>query len=80
MREDKTEMLYARVPQTLLNALDRYVDVMIDERPGAHATRSDAIRELLYKALRAEGLIPEPERLRRRGRRDEPQADHEDAR
>lgn len=65
MLEEKTVTIYARIPPSLLVVLDDYLAAMAEERPGLHTTRSDAIRELLYKALRAEGWIHTPERRRR---------------
>lgn len=44
-------MLGIRVPPDLIAALDREVERLAAERPGARTSRSDAVREILYKAL-----------------------------
>lgn len=49
--DTKTQQLFVRVPLGLVQALDNYVAKIRAEHPGLRPTRSDAIRELLYKVL-----------------------------
>jgi hypothetical protein len=55
--------IFVRMPDDLIERLDRYVERMRREQLGSTPTRSDAIRVLLYRALTA----VEPEGESRRG-------------
>jgi hypothetical protein len=47
----QTRQIFVRMPEDLIIALDRYLERMRAEQPGANLSRSDVIRLLLYKAL-----------------------------
>ena len=49
--DDPTIQIACRVQRVLLERVDRYAEVMIDELPGRTFTRADAFRALLYKGL-----------------------------
>jgi Arc/MetJ-type ribon-helix-helix transcriptional regulator len=47
-----------RLPSTLVNAIDAYVDSTQEKTPGLSVSRSDAVRMLLNKILEKEGFPP----------------------
>jgi hypothetical protein len=53
-REGVAYTLAVRVPEDLRDALDAYVQRHRNDRPGVRFERSDAVREILYRALRQE--------------------------
>ena len=50
-----TELVAFRLEPELLKQLDAYAKRLEAEKPGQRATRADALRVLLWKALEAEG-------------------------
>jgi hypothetical protein len=49
----RTLQIFVRMPEDLVTALDRYLERLRSEQPGTNLSRSDVIRLLLYRALRA---------------------------
>lgn len=49
----RTLQIFVRMPEDLVIALDRYLERLRAEQPGTNLSRSDVIRLLLYRALRA---------------------------
>ena len=47
----KEVQLALRVPEELMDAIDREVERLRAERPGGRVNRSDAVREILFQAL-----------------------------
>jgi hypothetical protein len=58
--ESKYPIIFARIPPTLLAALDRLVDQRQRDRRGSHVTRAEIIRELLLVGLEATTPAPTP--------------------
>jgi hypothetical protein len=58
--EDGSQQVFVRMPQDLVQRLDAYVTTLARERPGFRATRADAIRTLLYRALDEVEAEPQP--------------------
>ncbi len=52
--ETKGKLLAVRVPDSLLDEIDKLLEVMHAEAPWVQMTRSDAVRWLLSVALKAE--------------------------
>lgn len=50
----KTTQTAIRLPEDLLERLDRIAERWTKERPGMVATRSDVMRALLHRAIEAE--------------------------
>ena len=55
--KDEQIQINLRVPPDLVTLLDELVEKRSAERPGTSISRSDVIREALYKEVRAE--LPE---------------------
>jgi hypothetical protein len=54
MNETKQmKQIFTRMPEELIEALDRYTERRQREQPWTTVTRSDVVRELLYQALGA---------------------------
>jgi len=51
-----TSTLALRVPDDVIEALDRYVVVLAKTSPGFSVTRNDAMRRLLVVGLEREGI------------------------
>jgi len=49
----RTMQIFVRMPEDLVTALDRHLERLRAEQPGTNLSRSDVIRLLLYRALRA---------------------------
>jgi hypothetical protein len=45
------KQIFTRMPDDLIEALDRYTERRQREQPWTNVTRSDVVRELLYQAL-----------------------------
>jgi hypothetical protein len=45
------KQVFTRMPEELIEALDRYAERRQREQPWTTVTRSDVVRELLYQAL-----------------------------
>jgi metal-responsive CopG/Arc/MetJ family transcriptional regulator len=54
MAERSGKQIFVRLPDELVDELDRYVEILKQEQPGLNPSRSDAIRILLYCGLEAE--------------------------
>lgn len=65
----KEVQLALRVSQTLMEAIDREVERLRSERPGAKLNRSDAVREILHQVLLSDPKIAEESSRRRQARR-----------
>lgn len=48
-----THVLFVRVDQTMLDALDKVRDVESQEHPGRVVSRADVVRELLSRGLKS---------------------------
>lgn len=53
MTTDKRRVLFVRVDDALMKKLDAYVKTLRRDEPGPAWQRSDAVRRLLERALRA---------------------------
>jgi hypothetical protein len=53
---EPTRALALRLPESLIDGVDRYVEHLVEEMPGANLTRSDAFRMLLLAALKEAGI------------------------
>lgn len=62
--KDEAIQINLRIPQELVTLLDALVEKRSAERPGTSVSRSDVIREALYKEVRAE-LPEKPKRVSR---------------
>jgi hypothetical protein len=51
MTERQMKQVFTRMPNELIEALDRYTEQRQREQPWTTWTRSDIVRELLYQAL-----------------------------
>jgi hypothetical protein len=49
------KQIFTRMPDDLIEALDRYTERRQREQPWTTVTRSDVVRELLYQALQEKG-------------------------
>jgi metal-responsive CopG/Arc/MetJ family transcriptional regulator len=54
MENENTAILFVRVPQDLMSGLDDLLDQERKEHPGREVSRSDIVREILYRAVRKE--------------------------
>jgi hypothetical protein len=55
MTERQMKQVFTRMPDELIEALDRYTERRQREQPWTTWTRSDIVRELLYQALGKKG-------------------------
>jgi hypothetical protein len=55
MTERQMKQVFTRMPDELIEALDRYTEQRQREQPWTTWTRSDIVRELLYQALGKKG-------------------------
>jgi hypothetical protein len=51
------KQIFTRMPDELIEALDRYTERRQREQPWTTVTRSDVVRELLYQALGEKGEV-----------------------
>jgi metal-responsive CopG/Arc/MetJ family transcriptional regulator len=51
------KQIFTRMPDELIEALDRYTERRQREQPWTTVTRSDVVRELLYQALGVKGEV-----------------------
>ena len=53
-KADVMDTLAVRLPDDLVERVDKYIDHLRDELPGLNISRADAIRQLLMVGLREE--------------------------
>lgn len=63
---EPTRQVAFRFPAELVARIDAFAARIADQNPGLEITRADAVRVLLEKALRSEGLEPAQSEKRKR--------------